>query len=70
MAQFLALIRKGEEVRICKRNVPIARVVPDGAGSIENKTQLGCGRGSARVTGDLTEPGIPLSDWDMLKEGE
>ena len=54
-------------VEICKRNIPIALLVPHGSGKTGNRTQLGCGRGTVQIKGDLTEPLIPEDSWDMLK---
>jgi prevent-host-death family protein len=65
-SRYIAAVEQGEEVEIRKRNLPIARVVPVKA-SAPNRTRLGCGRGTAKVVGDLTEPLIPESDWEMLK---
>jgi prevent-host-death family protein len=64
LSGIIATVEAGEEVEIRRRNVPVARLVP-----IEvpgpNQTRLGCGRGSAQALGDLTEPLIPESDWQM-----
>ena len=49
------------------RNVPLARVVPIPA-SRRNRTVLGSGRGSAIVRTSLTDPLIPLDDWEMPGE--
>ncbi len=66
-SRFLAAVEQGEEVEIRRRNVPRARVVPIET-SRPNRTKLGCGRGTATVRGDLTEPLIPESDWEMHKD--
>lgn len=66
-SRFLAAVEQGEEVEIRKRNLPIARVVPVKT-SRPNRTKLGCGRGTAKVLGDLTEPLVPESDWEMLQD--
>lgn len=63
---FLDLVLQGKGVVIMRRNVPIAQIVPAG-GEVRNKTTLGCGRGTARVQGKLTEGLIPESDWEMLR---
>lgn len=60
-------VRAGEEIEIRKRNVPVARIVP-----LERRptgrTELGCGRGSAVILGDLTEPAWTENDWSMLSD--
>lgn len=65
-SRFIAAVEQGEEVEIRKRNLPIARVVPVRTAK-PNRTKLGCGRGTVKVLGDLTEPLIPESDWEMLQ---
>ena len=67
LSRFLSLVEKGEEIEICKRNVPIARLLPLARGERKNRTKLGCGRGSVQTHGDLTEPMIPEESWEMLK---
>lgn len=64
LSRVLALVEKGEEVAICKRNVPIARIVPIYAKHV-NRTVLGCDPGSVQVKGDLTTPAIPDAEWRM-----
>ena len=65
LSAFLDMVEKGETIEVCRRNLPIARVV-----AIEkpraNGTVLGCGEGSVRFRGDVTEPLIPNEDWEML----
>jgi len=65
LSRYIAAVERGEEVEVRRRNVPIAKVVPISRVS-KNKTVLGCGRGSAMIHGDLTEPLIPDGDWEML----
>jgi prevent-host-death family protein len=65
LSRYIAAVERGEEVEVRRRNVPIARVVPI-SGARKNRTVLGCGRGSAAIHGDLTEPLIPEGDWEML----
>jgi antitoxin (DNA-binding transcriptional repressor) of toxin-antitoxin stability system len=67
LSKFIRFIEQGEVVEICKRNIPIALLVPHGSGKTGNRTQLGCGRGTVQIKGDLTEPLIPEDSWDMLK---
>lgn len=67
LSRYLAAVERGEEVEVRKRNVPVARVVPVSR-KPKNRTSLGCGRGSVVIKGDLTEPLMPESDWDMLED--
>lgn len=68
LSKFLSLVEKGEDVQICKRNIPIARIVPVRNKKKKNNTRLGCGQGTVKIKADLTEPMIPLEKWDMLKK--
>jgi prevent-host-death family protein len=68
LSRFIAAVENGEEVEIRRRNLPIARVVPVSSRR-PNRTKLGCGRATARVVGDLTEPLIPEADWRMHGDG-
>lgn len=65
LSEYLALVDQGEEIEIRRYNVPIARVVPI-LGFEKNKTVLGCGKGTVKIKGSLTEPLIPQEDWHML----
>ena len=68
LSQFIMLAREGEEIEVRKRNEPVAHligIVPKPT----NRTQLGCGRGTGRIRGDLTENLLPTDHWDMLRDG-
>lgn len=68
MGKYLSIVEQGEKVQICRRNVPLAMVVPSkGKTTTINKTQLGCGEGSVVINTDLTEPSFPFNDWNMLQ---
>lgn len=63
---FIVLARQGEEIEVRKRNEPVAHlvgIVPKPT----NRTQLGCGQGTGRVLGDLTESLLPTEHWNMLQ---
>lgn len=66
LTEYLRKVSSGNEVGICKRNVLIARIIGAMPKKSRNKTKLGCGHASVTVTGDLTAPMIPESDWSML----
>ncbi len=68
LSKILSDVQKGESIQICKRNIPIARIVPIDRKIQENKTRLGCGAGSVQVNADLTEPMIPEESWEMLRK--
>ena len=67
LSKFISLVEQGEVIEICKRNIPIALLVPHGSKKRKNRTQLGCGAGTVQINGDLTEPLIPEDRWDMLQ---
>ena len=67
LSRFISLVEQGEVVEICKRNIPIAHLIPLAPKDKMNCTKLGCGCGSVTVKGDLTEPMIPENHWEMLK---
>lgn len=67
ISEFISAVEKGEEVEVRKRNAPIARIVPIRKGKA-NATKLGCGKGTGRILGDMTEPLIPEDSWEMLRE--
>ena len=68
LSRYIALVEQGEVVEVCKRNVPVARVVPASPPTLSNQTRLGCGRGTGRIVGDVIEPALPATEWDMLRE--
>ena len=67
-SKILMYVEKGERIQVCKRNIPIAYIVPFEEKKHENRTQLGIGKGTAKIIDDPTEPMIPQENWDMLKE--
>ena len=66
ISKFISFVEHGEEVIICRRNVPVARIVPATSTKWANKTRLGSGAGSVKVKTDLTEPVFSPDDWQML----
>jgi prevent-host-death family protein len=67
LSSFISLVEKGEEIEICKHNIPVARVLPLSR-KVVNKTRIGCGIKTVRINTDLTEPAISSSAWEMLKK--
>jgi len=67
LSSFISLVEKGEEIEICKHNIPVARVLPM-THILANKTKLGCGRKTVTIKSDLTEPAMSGSTWEMLKK--
>ncbi len=69
IGKYLSLVEQGQEIEVRKRNVPIARIIPI-ANRQENRTQLGVGIGTGRILGDVIQPFMPESEWEMLSEKE
>jgi len=67
LSEYLSMVDQGEEIEVRKYNIPIARVIPVHRAG-KNKTKLGCGRGSVKIKGELTEPLIPIGSWEILDE--
>ena len=53
LSKFVNFVEQGEVVEICKRNNPIALLVPHRSRKALNRTQLGCGLGTVRIKWDL-----------------
>lgn len=69
LSQYLRVVQAGEPVRICSRNQLIAMLSPIEKRG-KNRTKLGCGKGSACIKTDLTDPVFDVADWEMLKGQE
>jgi prevent-host-death family protein len=69
VSEYLALVEQGDEVIVCRRNVPLARVQPIRKSIDRTPKQpvVGCMNGTVQIYGDLTGPCIPEDDWEMLK---
>ncbi|NCC50702.1 MAG: hypothetical protein EOM20_05740 [Spartobacteria bacterium] len=65
LSEYMHYAEAGEHIRICKRNIAIAELVPV-CQSGSNKTHLGCGKNTVEIKGSLTDPVFELKDWDML----
>lgn len=68
LSHYVALVEQGEEIQVCRRNMPVARVVPASVTKRENLTELGCGRDTGRIVGDITEPAMSAGDLRMFEE--
>jgi len=68
LSKFLSFVEKGEAIAICKRNIPIALLVPHGPRKTGNRTKLGCGMGTVQIKEDLTEPMISEDSWEMHQQ--
>jgi len=64
---YLSRVEKGEEVRICKRNKGVARMVKLAHDPLRNATKLGFARGTVRIRGDIVAPAFADDDWEMSR---
>ena len=63
LSSYLASVERGDSIEVCRRNVPIARLVGIESESSRNGTQLGCAEGSVTYH---AEPLLPIEDWEMM----
>jgi len=66
LSEYIHFVEDGEQVQICKRNVAVALLTAVKK-TVKNTTQLGCGKGSVKINGSLTDPVIDGMEWDMLR---
>lgn len=63
----LERVRKtGQPLRVTRFGRPVADIVPPATEPV-GKAWLGAMQGTARITGDLTEPSSALAAWDALR---
>jgi prevent-host-death family protein len=63
VSELLDAALQGEDVTICRRNVPVARLTA--LRILKNRTTLGFAPGL--VIGDIDGPAISDDDWEMLR---
>lgn len=66
LSEFLERVESGEEIIVCKRNVPFATII--GIPQRKNRSQPGWAGSSLRILKPIEGPAIPENDWDMLEE--
>ena len=66
LSSYLTAVEAGEEIVVCRRNRPVAHIVPVEHRPLRNQTRLGSAKGSIQVRCDLTAPATGKDDWDML----
>lgn len=67
LSEYLNEVEKGEEVLICKRNIPFAKIVPLAQEKKPNRSKAGSLAGTVEILGPVTGPSIPEEDWLMLQ---
>ncbi len=63
-SRIIRAVEGGEEVVVCRHNVPVARIVPVSR-ALGNRTRLGWATADGAVLDDLQGPFIPETDWSM-----
>jgi prevent-host-death family protein len=68
LSEFLERVEGGEEVIVCKRNVPFATItsIPQR----KNRSQPGWAKSSLRILKPIDGPAIPECDWNMLGDDQ
>lgn len=66
LAEFEAIARGGEAITITKRGVPIAQISAP-VDMPHARLKLGGMAGRMRILGDIMEPVVPESDWEVLR---
>lgn len=67
-SKVMEAVEGGETVTLSKRNKPVATLSPMKPSETEARhhTRIGWAKGQVKIKGDLTEPAMRESDWDML----
>jgi len=66
LSEFLERVENGDEIVVCKRNVPFATIT--GLPQRKNRSQPGWASSSLRILQSIDGPAIPESDWSMLAD--
>lgn len=63
LSEFLERAEKGDEILVCKRNVPFATIT--GLPKRKNRSQPGWATSSLKIVQPIEGPAIPENDWNM-----
>ena len=66
LSAYVARVEQGERIMLCRRNTPVAELVPVKSAPVKNRTRPGSAKGSVKIKCDLTEPAMGESGWEML----
>lgn len=66
LSENLEAVERGQDLVICRRNVPIARLTA--MPLRRNSTKLGFDTGRVQLLGEVTGPALPASDWNALRD--
>ncbi len=64
LSEFLERAEKGDEILVCKRNVPFATIT--GLPKRKNRSQPGWAASSLKIVQSVEGPAISENDWNML----
>ena len=67
LSAYVTMAEQGRTVLVCRRNKPVAELIPAGDTVLRNRTQLGSDPGSVVVKCDLTESAIAETDWSIIQ---
>ena len=65
LSEHLQAVEGGQDLVICRRNIPIARLTAIPVR--RNTTKLGFDAGKLQLLGDVTGPAAPAGDWNALR---
>lgn len=66
LSEFLERVENGDDIIVCKRNVPFATIT--GLPQRKNRSQPGWAASSLRILQPIDGPAIPQDDWKMLAD--
>ncbi len=66
LSEYLERVAHGDEIEVCKRNIPIATIA--GKAVCQNRSQPGWAKGTLRILQPVEGPAISEDDWNMLRE--
>ena len=66
LSEFLERVETGDEIVVCKRNVPFATITA--LRRRKNRSQPGWAASSLRILQAVEGPAIPQEEWSMLTD--
>jgi prevent-host-death family protein len=66
LSEFLERVENGDEIVVCKRNVPFATITA--LPQRKNRSQPGWAASSLRIVQPVEGPSIPEVDWSMIED--
>jgi antitoxin (DNA-binding transcriptional repressor) of toxin-antitoxin stability system len=67
LCELLDRVEKGNEIEVCRGNVPFAIIA--GIPERKNHSKPGWAKGSLRILQPVEGPAIHEQDWNMLRDG-